>query len=133
MNKKEKYRQSEKGKSTVEKYRKSDACKESRKKWRESDAGKKFHREATWRQLGIDMTYSRYLDMLKDCDNNCVLCSDEQNKARKENPKSKSLSVDHCHKTGRIRGLLCGPHNVSLELFESSQMKILQYLNKGSI
>ena len=39
---------------------------------------------------------------MKEQNNKCKLCS--------RNPET----VDHCHKTGRIRGLLCGKCNIQL-------------------
>lgn len=38
----------------------------------------------------------------------CAICGEPQSKA------GKSLAVDHCHKTGRIRGLLCDRCNLVL-------------------
>lgn len=46
--------------------------------------------------------------------------------------KGKNLSVDHDHKTGRVRGLLCTGCNVFLGRVENGEMlgRALAYLNK---
>ncbi len=36
----------------------------------------------------------------------CAIC--------REVPEKKRLAVDHCHKTGKIRGLLCNLCNMSI-------------------
>ncbi len=61
--------------------------------------------------------YFRYGISLKTFDemsNNqqglCAIC--------KKPPKSGMLHVDHCHSTGKVRGLLCGPCNTAIGLFE---------------
>lgn len=50
-----------------------------------------------------------YEALLKKQNNGCAICG--------EKPEKRPLSVDHCHKTGRIRGLLCQKHNVAIGLF----------------
>ena len=45
----------------------------------------------------------------------------------------KALALDHCHKTGRIRGLLCMRCNTALGLLKDDQgllSKAIEYLQK---
>jgi len=57
-------------------------------------------REYGWEKRGIKgMTVEKYDAMLKSQKGKCALCGNP--------PKKIRLSVDHNHKTGNIRGLLC--------------------------
>ena len=49
------------------------------------------------------ITYKQYKSMLENQDYKCAICGNKQ--------RNKRLSVDHCHKTGNVRGLLCGHCN----------------------
>ena len=55
------------------------------------------------------LTTEMYEELLKKQNNGCAICG--------KPPKKKPLSVDHCHKTGKVRGLLCQKHNVAIGLF----------------
>jgi len=63
-----------------------------------------------------NMTVSRYQDMLKEQDGKCAICKNPQefNNVNNKSGKVSPLSVDHCHKTGTVRGLLCDPCNRAL-------------------
>ena len=52
------------------------------------------------RDYGI--TVAEYDTMLKSQNGVCLICGGEPGTKR-----SKRLHVDHCHETGRVRGLLC--------------------------
>lgn len=52
----------------------------------------------------------------------CAMCKE---------PKIK-LMVDHCHKTGKVRGLLCGPCNISLGHYEKVKITAEIYLQRDS-
>lgn len=54
-----------------------------------------------------------YLAMVKAQGSQCKIC------ARAEEDHFK-LHVDHCHATGKVRGLLCGPCNQGLGMFRSN-------------
>ena len=58
----------------------------------------------------------------------CAICSKEP-----PNHHKKRLNVDHCHKTGEVRGLLCDACNRALGLFKDSSdilTKAINYLYK---
>ena len=60
------------------------------------------------RQFGIDI--NGYNQILESQNYTCAICgSNETGSAHTQH-----FSVDHCHKTGKIRGLLCKPCNIML-------------------
>lgn len=59
------------------------------------------------------MTLDQYENLLAEQEGKCRIC-------RNACPEGKYLSVDHCHKTGKIRGLLCSRCNVALGCFKDS-------------
>ena len=65
------------------------------------------NRQATLRQYGLSP--EGFQALLKSQGGKCAIC-------RSENPSARhgKFCIDHCHKTGRIRGLLCHPCNVAL-------------------
>jgi Recombination endonuclease VII len=57
----------------------------------------------------------------------CAVCKAEMLKL---GHKSNSVSADHNHKTGQIRGLLCSICNTGLGFFERFQTECTNYLDK---
>ena len=58
-------------------------------------------------------------------DGRCAICDAYPNKIR--------LALDHCHKSNKLRGLLCGACNTALERIESVEdfaLKALKYLKE---
>jgi Autographiviridae endonuclease VII len=59
------------------------------------------------------ITLEQYKEKLKNQNNCCAIC--------KSLPKNnRMLSVDHCHKTGKVRGLLCSGCNSGLGYFKDN-------------
>lgn len=73
------------------------------------------------RTYGI--SYDQYLEMLHEQGHVCKLCSGE-GFLMAEHHKLK-LVVDHCHRTGKVRGLLCHNCNRALGLLQDDPATIL--------
>lgn len=73
------------------------------------------------------ITIDDYESILSGQKGQCCIC-------KVEPEKSKMLSVDHCHKTGRVRGLLCSKCNCGLGQFNDDAKlleKAIEYLRKS--
>jgi len=71
------------------------------------------------------MTRQEYADILAEQDGLCSIC--------KQPEQNRRFSVDHCHDTGKIRGLLCSKCNTALGLFNDnidSLVNAIDYLRK---
>lgn len=67
------------------------------------------------------ITYEQYLDMQQKQNGVCAICAQ---------PPVKKLFVDHCHTTGKVRGLLCHSCNSylgRLERNKNSLQRLIQY------
>lgn len=62
------------------------------------------------------LEYSEYIDMYNKSNGTCYMCGSEGFRINK-NARLK-LAVDHCHKTGDVRGLLCHNCNRALCLLQ---------------
>lgn len=65
------------------------------------------------------ITVDDYKDLQEKCNNKCQICGQEETKKHK-NGKVHNLSIDHCHVTSKIRGLLCSQCNRGLGHFKDS-------------
>ena len=73
-------------------------------------------------KYGISL--KEYTLKLKQQNNKCFICGKNQ----KEH--SRALSVDHNHKTGKVRGLLCDGCNYGVGFLEKHKKKYEEYLEK---
>ena len=77
------------------------------------------------RAYGI--TLAEYQQMLEIQDGRCKICG--------KKPGKRMLDVDHCHKTNKVRGLLCSKCNIGLGQFNDSLGLLLEaalYLEENS-
>lgn len=71
------------------------------------------------------ITLEQYQQMLESQGGFCKICG------RHQGDFAEALSVDHCHATGKVRGLLCGSCNRAIGLLGDDQFiaeQAAQYL-----
>ena len=66
------------------------------------------------------LEFGQYEKMLEAQDGKCFFCGGKSGKRR--------FHVDHCHTTGRVRMLLCGPCNGALGWYEIYKERANKYL-----
>lgn len=69
---------------------------------------KKYERVLKYR---YGLTLVAYAELLKKQNGFCAICKGNRSKIKRK------LSVDHCHNTGKVRGLLCHICNSGIGLF----------------
>lgn len=84
---------------------------------------KRYQRKSNLkRQFGLSIeSYNKLLERQHGV---CAICGEKP---------SIELNVDHCHKTGQVRGLLCSPCNLGLGNFKDNSnrlYKAVEYLAK---
>lgn len=84
-------------------------------------------------KLNFGITLEWFNKKLKEQNGVCAICGKSEYLVDPRNNKIRELCVDHDHKTGKIRGLLCGKCNQAIGLLNDN-IQILQsainYLNK---
>ncbi len=93
-------------------YAACKACKSLRmkKKWQDADYRSEKNNYRLMRVYGIDQ--NQYNFLLKQQNDSCAICLKHKSEFKK------ALAVDHCHSTGKIRGLLCAVCNKFLGHYE---------------
>lgn len=70
------------------------------------------------RRYGITLT--QLIEFTEFCENKCAICGEEETTVHGQSKKVQPLSIDHDHKLGHIRGLLCNKCNNGLGLFKDN-------------
>jgi hypothetical protein len=85
------------------------------------------------KKFGLE--YDEYLKLLESQNNICAICKQPETKLDYRTGNVLNLSIDHCHASGKIRGLLCmdcnraiGMLNDDVSILESA----ISYLKKGN-
>jgi hypothetical protein len=98
-----------------------------RNKYTGSKAERKKQASAAWKKKNPEkvlnkrylerygITYEQYKEMLKEQNHKCYICGTDEVDSR-----NGKLCVDHCHKTGQVRKLLCHNCNCGLGHFSDS-------------
>ncbi len=122
------------------KRRKKEGQSEYRSRWHRewyynlSDEEKKELSAKMWenklkRLYGI--TATEYYVLLERQNHRCAICGEKEQIKNAQTKKTIKLSVDHCHKTGHVRGLLCNRCNTVIGRAEESDAiltRMIDYL-----
>lgn len=85
------------------------------------------HRKYSCKQFGI--TVEDYNEMFEKQEGKCAICGKHQTELKK------ALAIDHSHKTGKVRGLLCGNCNIGIGNLQDDPYVItraLEYLQDAA-
>lgn len=93
---------------------------ERRKLWRKANP-LESRKSVMERLYGINP--SAYKQILEKQEGKCAICGCYNLSAKKV------FSIDHCHKTGKVRGLLCSNCNTALGLFKDKASNLLAAAN----
>lgn len=74
-----------------------------------------YAKQRKWSAAGVDAEC--YQEMLHAQGGVCAICAQPERAPDKASGKTKDLAIDHCHKTGAVRALLCSNCNRGLGLF----------------
>lgn len=96
------------------------------KKWKQENPDKVKNQ---WLKLYYNITLQEYNELFENQNGCCAICGVHQSSLKK------SLSVDHDHASGIVRGLLCSKCNTGLGQFNDNKeiLKLaLLYLENGN-
>lgn len=104
--------------------------KKIRERYKERHPGRSI---ALYRQRKFGITPEEFQQLLEQQNHRCSLC--KQPETARWRGKVKNLAVDHDHKTGKVRSLLCHRCNTGLGSFRESvslMSAAIEYLQKHS-
>lgn len=76
-------------------------------------SGAAFTKSAYFRQHRYGITPEEYDRRVKEQDGKCAICLEER-----------PLAVDHCHETGKVRGLLCRSCNAGMGMLKDDPERL---------
>lgn len=102
-----------------------DKRKITNKAWREANAErlKEYDRDRNLQKYGL--TSAEYSSLLEKQNYVCAVCKRPNDQWDSRTQKHRALAVDHDHKTGRVRGLLCCKCNPAIGFAEDDPTRLL--------
>ncbi len=117
------YGQTEAGKVVRKEYSRSEKGKQTQKRYAATTSGHKVRRDNSYRSK-YNITLEEYDRLFQQQRGTCAICR------KKETAKNeygvRRLAVDHCHATGKIRGLLCDNCNRGIGHFKDDPLRLIK-------
>lgn len=97
-------------KESSKKYNNSEKGKKANKRWRLKNKNRVKLSNSLWHlKNSYGLTFEDREKLIKDQNSKCLICGEK-----------KKLIIDHDHKTGKVRGLLCNDCNLGLGRFKDN-------------
>lgn len=88
---------------------------------KEMHNGKITCKRCTFLRSRYNMTGRDYMFILSKQNGVCAICKNKELRPKKGTIVGMELSVDHCHTTGRVRGLLCQACNMGIGFLQDNE------------
>lgn len=112
------YRNTEVGKAKIKQQRDSATAKEQNRqrgqKYRSTSTGKAYLKEYSI-YYRYKLTLDEYNNIIAQQNNQCAICGQLFDSSQTKTP-----NIDHCHTTGKVRGILCPLCNKGLGNFKDN-------------
>lgn len=105
-------------KSNRNKFGRDNICLECKNK-ANRDISLKYKETKIFKKFGI--TKKEYDDMVLSQENKCAICCKDK---KDFNGRGNNFHIDHCHSSGKVRGLLCSNCNTGLGQFKDDIMSL---------
>lgn len=116
-------------KEYTKQYHRRSYVKENIKKWRKENPDKvKKMRKKAHLKAEYNITLEYYENLLKQQKYKCAICFNKEI-ALDSLGNIRPLNIDHCHKTNKVRGLLCLVCNLGLGKFKDNIKILKQAIN----
>lgn len=93
--------------------------------WKKNPDALKKSKLSSFKSLTkIEISFEEYKTLFEKQRNLCAICGEKES-------RNSLLSLDHCHKTNKVRGLLCSSCNTALGFFKDNPKllrKAIKYL-----
>ena len=105
-----------KNKKAIQARRQAERHKRLNKLWRKRNRKHLFrYARDYYYKVHYGITIEIYNQLLKSQNHRCAICGNKRKKGQR------AFAVDHDHKTGAVRGILCAPCNTLLGLAKDSR------------
>jgi hypothetical protein len=102
----------------------------SQREWRKKNPQRHAEQKANWDLKRFGLTYADYRRMFVEQGGACAICGTTEPGGQ---GKTRTLVVDHCHRTDRVRRLLCTCCNSALGMVDDDPeilKKMIAYLQE---
>ena len=107
-----------------------EITRKAREKAKETVRKKKLARRVKIGGIELDITYGE-LEEYRKAHPVCEICGNpERRRSYKGKELPNKLAIDHDHKTGKFRGLLCSKCNYNLGWFEGERDNIIKFIGE---